>query len=834
MAVKSSEKIKCAFARPAGLQRKISCLAAAFVLCGSITQVVLAEQPPRNFSIAPGALDHVLQRFAIESGIALVLDSRALANLNSSGLSGHYTIEEGFKQLLQNSGYRVVSSDAGYYLVPGSTRPTSGESVRMSTLEVEATGLGSSSLRDEVDQRRLSSVPPVVIVSRDDIEALENKRVSDVAARLPGTYAGGPPGEKKSINLRGVSSDFARFSLDGVDMPTVNTSRSTDLQRISSFMVDEIIYLRSPSAEHEADGISGRLDIRTRVIPEEAEYFIDTSVGGLNSLNGKNRSLNLGYTERVGEQFGVMALLGYDRIHSLKHKDFSELTYQGGGGPARHLGFMIDEWDPKQTDNLNLFLNLTHYHEGGELSFRPVYLRARESSERRRDRYNRVPGTLRDRTISDGVDTVETTGASLSLAHQFDQQTAMDIGLSSHHSRQKQDRSALVLQPADDDWRFGSASAGQSKTRDDQHQLTLNLSRQFGDRVEHEVKAGVLYRNSRLRGSSQDQSIDEVGNRTSVSSNSPDYRTREALGALYLQDTLSFGRLTATPGVRWESTRTDLNTDQSNSVRNTYHDWLPSLPLAYRLNDTMTLRASLAQQINRPKLDELAPGERRRGNRTYLGNADLRPAHSNGADLGLDYVSDGLFLGVNLFERRIKDLIETRETAANYFVYDNVGDGRIRGLEFEQRIPLSLLGLDWLDGFTVTANQAFLSSRVDDPLTGRRNFSDQPEFIGNLGLEYFHAPSRTRAMLAVNRIGKRGSLSYEGDGNFKDKTIYAQTFVDLKVSHELQKGLSLYASADNITNQKRDEYELDIDGVLTRTAVIGTGRTLTLGATWRY
>ena len=58
----------------------------------------------RQYSIAGGSLDEVLNRFALEAGIELSVSAKLTKDKASSGLNGHYSVSEGLQRLLAGSG----------------------------------------------------------------------------------------------------------------------------------------------------------------------------------------------------------------------------------------------------------------------------------------------------------------------------------------------------------------------------------------------------------------------------------------------------------------------------------------------------------------------------------------------------------------------------------------------------------------------------------------------------------------------------------------------------------------------------------------------------------
>lgn len=91
-------------------------LALTATLAAAVTPLAHA-QASRHYDIPAGPLDAALNRFAVQSGVALAIDAEKLKGLNSEGLKGNYAIDTGFTALLRNTGYGVARTPSGYILV---------------------------------------------------------------------------------------------------------------------------------------------------------------------------------------------------------------------------------------------------------------------------------------------------------------------------------------------------------------------------------------------------------------------------------------------------------------------------------------------------------------------------------------------------------------------------------------------------------------------------------------------------------------------------------------------------------------------------------------------
>ncbi|MHC8287855.1 TonB-dependent siderophore receptor [Pseudomonas sp. XS1P51] len=75
------------------------------------------ESTRRNVNIGPGLLSHTLAQFAVSVGVPLSFDPAQLGNRQSPGLQGSYSVQSGFAQLLEGSGFELISTGGNGYTV---------------------------------------------------------------------------------------------------------------------------------------------------------------------------------------------------------------------------------------------------------------------------------------------------------------------------------------------------------------------------------------------------------------------------------------------------------------------------------------------------------------------------------------------------------------------------------------------------------------------------------------------------------------------------------------------------------------------------------------------
>ncbi len=156
--------------------------------------------------------------------------------------------------------------------------------------------------------------------------------------------------------------------------------------------------------------------------------------------------------------------------------------------------------------------------------------------------------------------------------------------------------------------------------------------------------------------------------------------TDEKLAA-YVQAEIYAGDWMIIPGVRIE--RSELTADSLNpfyrgeSTSNTAVS--PKLALLYQLTDTWNVFGSIARTERLPTLDEVFDGS--------SGNLSLDPEEAITYEAGLSYAANDIFLTgdaivgkVTIFQNDVDNMIERISTTT---AFQNVGEARIRGIEFE-------------------------------------------------------------------------------------------------------------------------------------------------------
>ena len=281
------------------------------------------------------------------------------------------------------------------------------------------------------------------------------------------------------------------------------------------------------------------------------------------------------------------------------------------------------------------------------------------------------------------------------------------------------------------------------------------------------------------------------------------------------------GALTLVPGTALERTKLRY-VYRGAHARKTYQDYYPSLNSTYNITDNFLVRAAYARTLGRPDLREIIPGltiadpsvpiDRRI---ITVVNSGLKPWTADGVDLSLESYHPKWGIGtIGVFEKQIKnffggvrvpatpdrlDLYQIPEAVPGEFsTYDivtkeNVGDARIRGVELSYKQSLFFLGR-WGESLQVFGNMTALKLSG----TNAADFSRYSPRIYNWGIS-FARPKYSARMNWHQRPGRRQDPAGD-DPTAPANWSNSRTVVSAEVEYRITRRLSLYGTANNLTD----------------------------------
>jgi iron complex outermembrane recepter protein len=280
-----------------------------------------------------------------------------------------------------------------------------------------------------------------------------------------------------------------------------------------------------------------------------------------------------------------------------------------------------------------------------------------------------------------------------------------------------------------------------------------------------------------------------------------------------------------------------------------YIDVLPSLNLSFRTSGDFVIRASLAREIVRPRLDDLRastsyglnngdnggianplPGRTYSVVRGSSGNPDLRPWRANAADLTFEkYFASQGYVAVQLFYKDLKSYIYNQDTPFDWTSYPvqnpgvdgnnlpiivnplgtlnipiNGKGGSLYGAELAGTLPFGVF-TEALDGFGITGGASYTKTKISPtPGAPAEDIPGYSKWVAN-GTAYFEKWGfNARASLRY-RSSFIGEVSGFG-GQRNRRRARSETILDAQIGYDFQdgsalKGLSIFAQGQNLTDE---------------------------------
>ena len=196
----------------------------------------------------------------------------------TSDFDGKYELE------LEEGTYTLVFSFVGY-----ETKEVTDISIKngvvttldivMVTNSLETVVITTSTGRDTENAVLNIQKKSVVVLDGLSSQAIQSTGASNVASAVksvPGVSIQGG----KYVFVRGLGDRYTKSILNGVDIPGLDPDRNTiQMNLFPTNIVDNVIVVKSGSAEQPADFTGGIVDIATKDFPTQAEYSISLGSG---------------------------------------------------------------------------------------------------------------------------------------------------------------------------------------------------------------------------------------------------------------------------------------------------------------------------------------------------------------------------------------------------------------------------------------------------------------------------------------------------------------------------------------------------------------------------
>lgn len=232
---------------PLALAINLAC--GVVLLSGAPAALAQSAAPVRQYDIPAGALGPALNQFALQAGVAIVIEPAKVQGLRTQGLKGSYGVNEGFERLLRGTGYAIGATDAGYVLLAAApAQAQQGESAQVlptitaaASADAPSEGSGLYTMPSMGTATRLGlsvreTPQSVSVVTRQQMDDQALITVPDILEKTVGVTVGRNDSERATFYARGYVIE--NFQFDG--MP--NTLDSSN--QYTSAIGDSAIYDR--------------------------------------------------------------------------------------------------------------------------------------------------------------------------------------------------------------------------------------------------------------------------------------------------------------------------------------------------------------------------------------------------------------------------------------------------------------------------------------------------------------------------------------------------------------------------------------------------------------
>ncbi|WDY56079.1 TonB-dependent receptor [Pseudomonas sp. PSKL.D1] len=669
----------------------------------------------RAYQVPAGSLGAALTRFADQAGVSLSLDPALVSGRQSGGLSGNYSVGEGFIQLLQGSGLQLKAVGEGAFtLVPA---PYSSDVLEIAPTSIVGGQLFGNDGEPYAGGQVARKGSQGLLGSRDFMETpfstttytselVKNQQartLGDLVASDPSVRATNPAGGRfEQFTIRGFSlfnTDVAYNGLYGI-LPTY----SIDME-----MADRVDIIKGPS--QLINGISPRGSVGggINVVPKRAsDTPLTEFTGSYASGSQVGGAVDVGRRFGEGKQFGL-------RFNGVKQSGDTEWDHQSVDREMAVLGLDF------RGERLRLSTDIGHTERDTDAPQERVLVGANARVPSANDvRHNYAQAWSKARTN----DTFGAVNAEYDISDSLLAYGAVGARKSNHDFLRHNvsiinDAGDFTVQPRD-------------FTRDETVRTAMAGLRNWFHTgpVSHEVNLAATYfymdfENGGARYASAPSNLyNPVATPTPGTPTRIDAKvyTENRFSGVALADTLGFfdDRLLLTLGARWQRVQVD---DWTNDIKgDTAYDEekvSPSGGVLLKVTDQLSLYANYMEGLSQGKI---APS-------TSINEDQIFPPFiSRQVEVGAKYDLGRVAFTASAF--RIRQPAYETNPASRVFGPNGKRDNR--GIE------LSVFG-EPLDGVRLLGGVMYIDSELTDTVGGAYDGNRAPatpEYNVNLGAEW--------------------------------------------------------------------------------------------------
>ncbi|WP_246362339.1 MULTISPECIES: TonB-dependent siderophore receptor [Halomonadaceae] len=731
------------------------------------------------YSIEPGSLGSVLSQFASHAGIVLSFPANLTDDLQSAGLNGRYSVEEGFAQLLQGSGLKVVKRGPADYVME---KTGTAENMVLDTVAVVGSRISSdgylafsTSAGSKTDTPLIELAQSISVVTEEQLRDRQPSSVEQAVAYTAGVRveAAGMDPRFDLISVRGYPTVYHGDFLDGLRQPN---SGWLSYYSTVPYNLERIEVVKGPDSMRYGQLSPGGLVNRVSKRPSaDAPQEVQLQVGSHNHLQG---------------QFDVGGEMG------------SDVQY-------RLVGVMRDaQTDIEQVDNdVTLLAPTLHWQmsERTDITFITQYQERQTSASPRPYQ----DGDNLTHFWSGDEDFDKLDQEQWALGYEFNHRWSDQLQLQQNVRYGQVDTTNQYLSAGTlSGTTLSRSSVGLYEEMESLSADTRLMATFDQGKVEHQVMLGADYAYL------ENDVIYAGGSAPSIDIDNPDYSQPVAQPnnvwtndsgethrrGLYLQDQVKLDNWRLTAGIRrdWarDETRNNLTgtVSESRDEKNTWR-----LGALYAFDSGLSPYFSYAQSF----LPESG---------TDVSGNDFDPTEGEQFELGLKYQPVGRETMLTAAIYQIDETNRKTTDIENPLFQVQTGEVRTRGLELEAVGNVT-------DDLRMTASYNYNRSEITADNDGNEgsDLANTPRHLASLWVDY-RVPALERLHLAggVRYIGSE----YIDNANSNKNSAYS--LIDMAAHYDFAGSLQGVRASLNATNVT-DEEHISCEGIY---CYRGAGRSL--------
>ena len=603
-------------------------------------------------------------------------------------------------------------------------------------------------------RNRTDDVAPTLSYDREYFQRFEPLTVGDALKRVPSVTFLSDVLESDGARLRGLEPGYTKILIDGEEVPGANLDRSFFVDRIPAELIERVEVVRSSSADRSGDAVAGTINIVLRdALSLDGGYvrlggilFPDSDYGRFGGTYGAVWG---------GEALGGRVLLGANVQDRRNPKNKYSIRYDEPNGTIDNTEVQTDV-----RDGTDYAFNAAYEADmaGGTFEIAGVFVRTdRYQDEESIEYRDGVENDANLAVLNDNDLDIRTDNLSLRTRYEramFGGETTFKLAWANIDDQQYEfEAESEYLRdatPFPDEDRF-TLDTTSTDVQDEEwkaaieHEIDLSngLELEFGLQGNWKTRDALVTETPRIRfnvpnAPAPRPAVPAFGPSSPVAGG--DVTIEEARLDPYVKLSGEAGALSWEAGLRYETTETtitDRTVAPADQVSETDDaELLPSFSLRWALSEDDRIIFSAARTVRRPGFNRLSPAllEEELGDSDFVGNPDLKSEIATGFDLGFERrLGRRGVAGVNVFYRDVQDLVEETNTGLEgsggpgTFIYtvDNVGDGKVYGVEFDLSTPLDFIGMESTGVFV---NYSWLDSEITD-FMGERRFNGQSDYV---------------------------------------------------------------------------------------------------------